>query len=84
MTPRRLLRRINRGELANIRFEDFTRLVGALGFQLHRRRGSHRVYVHPPTGEVLVLQPGSDGDAKPYQVRQLRRTVEQYALSLED
>lgn len=60
------------------------RLAEALGFELRRTKGSHHVYVHSDIGEILVVQPSRHGDAKPYQIRQLLRSVKQYALRLED
>lgn len=84
MSPERLLARLGRGELQNVRFGDFVRLLDALGFEHRRTRGSHRVYVHPEVGEILVVQPTSGGGAKPYQIRQLLRAVEQYALRVKE
>lgn len=84
MSPKKLLEKIRRGMTANIRFSDLTRLAETLGFVLRRTEGSHRIYKHPGLPEKLNLQPQSDGDAKPYQVRQLVRLVEQYSLSLEE
>lgn len=83
MTPKRLLARLSRGEVRNVRFSDLTRLVEALGFELRRTRGSHHVYLHPDIDELLVLQPDKNSDAKPYQTRQLLRLVERYALRVE-
>jgi len=81
--PQRPLRRIQQGEVNNIRFSDFVRLVEDLGFVLRRTEGSHRIYKHPDLAEKLNLQPLTNGDVKPYQARQLVRLVEQYSLSLE-
>ncbi len=59
------------------------RLVAAVGFELRRTSGSHHVYAHPDIRELLSLQEVR-GQAKPYQIRQLLRLVERYALSLKD
>lgn len=83
MNRRRLLRRLSQGALGNVRFADIQNLVGAFGFQLARRRGSHHVYTHPDLPELLNLQ-DVRGEAKPYQIRQLLRVVERYNLELED
>jgi len=80
---RRLLRRINRGAVTNVAFVDLCSLAEALGFELCRIRGSHRVFAHPTVPEFLNLQP-MRGQAKPYQVRQLLKLVERYDLKLED
>lgn len=78
------MKKITRGQIANVAFSDLTRLVDVLGFELDRTRGSHRLYRHPLTVVRLNLQPLKSGDAKPYQVRQLVRLIQQYSLNLED
>lgn len=37
-----------------------------------------------PTVPILVVQPTSGGDAKPYRIRQPSRIVEQYALRVKE
>jgi len=71
------------GSLANVSFSGMRRLVEAFGFELRRTSGSHHVYVHPDVPELLSLQEVR-GQAKPYQIRQLLRLVERYALRLEN
>jgi predicted RNA binding protein YcfA (HicA-like mRNA interferase family) len=83
MGPRKLLERLRLGAVTNVRFLDMTRLVEALGFQLQRTSGSHRIFAHPDVPELLNLQEVA-GEAKPYQIRQLLRLVERYSLGLED
>jgi predicted RNA binding protein YcfA (HicA-like mRNA interferase family) len=78
--PQKLLSRIVDGSTKNISFDEFCALIEALGFELDRTRGSHRLYYHPTLGERLNVQPLKGGDAKPYQIRQLLRLVEQYDL----
>jgi HicA toxin of bacterial toxin-antitoxin, len=80
--PGRLLDRISRGDVANVRFGDACRLIEALGFELRRTSGSHHVFVHPRVCEILNLQE-VDGQAKPYQMRQLLRLVVRYGLTVE-
>ena len=82
MDPRKLLQRLARGSVANVRFRDLLRLASALGFRSSRVAGSHHILVHPASREILNLQEVG-GDAKPYQVRQLLRLVERYNLRLE-
>jgi predicted RNA binding protein YcfA (HicA-like mRNA interferase family) len=81
--PKRLLAKLGRGHLQNVRFLDLQKLVETLGFRLARVKGSHHVYVHLRVQEVLNLQ-DVQGEAKPYQIRQLLRLVERYNLSPED
>jgi predicted RNA binding protein YcfA (HicA-like mRNA interferase family) len=66
----------------NVRFADVLRLAEAFGFVLKRVRGSHHVLIHPTLPDALNLQPGADGKAKPYQLRQLVALVERYGLEL--
>jgi predicted RNA binding protein YcfA (HicA-like mRNA interferase family) len=83
MDPRKLLSRLLAGHLRNVAYDDFRRLVEAMGFTAARSSGSHTVFVHPEVGEHLSLQPRK-GDAKPYQIRQFLALVEQYDLGLRD
>jgi predicted RNA binding protein YcfA (HicA-like mRNA interferase family) len=53
------------------------------GFRLARVRGSHHIFSHPNIPELINIQE-VDGQAKPYQVRQFLKLVEQYNLQLED
>lgn len=57
---------------------------GALWVLLDRTRGSHHVFVHPDIAELLSIQPRKDGKAKPYQLRQFLKLVEEYSLKPED
>ena len=83
MQPRKLLARISRGDLQNVSFGDFCRLVEALGFSTIRTTGSHRIYGHPGIPELVNVQDFA-GDAKPYQIRQVLRLIERYNLKLGD
>lgn len=78
--PGKLLSRIVAGSTKNVGFDEFCALLEAVGFERDRSRGSHRLYYHPGIRERLSVQPLPDGDAKPYQVRQLLRLVERYDL----
>lgn len=80
--PPKLLRRIVDGSTKNVAFDEFCALIEALGFELDRTRGSHMLYYHPNAKERLNVQPLKGGDAKPYQVRQLLRLIEQYDLQV--
>lgn len=82
MRSQRLLERLLRGAVRNVRFQDVEVLLEDLGFQLVRTRGSHHIYTHPKIPRALPLQP-VNGEAKPYQLRQLAKLVAEYNL-LED
>ena len=81
--PSRLLARLRHGDLANVRYADFRRLVEAVGFRLARAQGSHHIYRHPDAPDLLNLQ-DAGGMAKPYQIRQFLRTMNDYDLTLGD
>jgi len=82
VNPRKLFHRIATSQ-TNVRFGDLVRLTEALGFLHDRTTGSHHVFIHRQhTTAQLNLQP--DGSqAKPYQVRQLVKLIEEYNLTLD-
>ena len=84
MNPKKLLQRIHSGALNNISFSDLTGLLVALGFELMRVEGSHHIYAREGLREQPNLQPDRNGQAKPYQVKQVRRLIEKYDLDLEE
>jgi len=80
MKPRKVLEKALSGS-KNIRFEDMVHLVKAFGFQQARVSGSHHIFSSPAVRELVNLQ-DVHGQAKPYQVRQFLKLVEQYNLRL--
>ncbi len=80
MKARKVLQKILAGS-KNIRFDEVVLLLEAYGFRLSRVRGSHHIFVHPEVNELVNLQ-NVDGEAKPYQVRQILRLIERYNLAL--
>ena len=60
---------------------DLLSLVEDLDFERRRVSGSHHIFAHPDVPELINLQ-DVQGQAKPYQVRQLLRLVERYDLGL--
>ena len=83
MSTRRLLERV-RNNPRNVRFSDLISLVEAHGFTLDRIDGSHQIYKHLAVRELLNLQPRRDGKAKPYQVHEFLKRVEEYGLTMEN
>jgi predicted RNA binding protein YcfA (HicA-like mRNA interferase family) len=67
----------------NVRFADFCKVVEAFGYRLDRTSGSHHIYEHPSATRPLNLQ-SRRGEAKPYQIRQFLRDVEEFHLTLND
>jgi HicA toxin of bacterial toxin-antitoxin, len=78
-----LLSRLLAGRCTNVAFGDARRLLEALGFRELRTRGSHHVYGRPGILEQLNLQ-DRNGQAKPYQLRQLVALVRRYDLTIEE
>lgn len=83
MNPRQLLRRLVQGTLSNVAFNDLANLAEGFGFRLVRVSGSHHIFAHPGIPQILNLQ-SVQGEAMPYQIRQLLRLIEQYNLELEE
>lgn len=65
----------------SFRFADISNLLKALGFS-ERIKGDHHIYYKDGVQEILNLQP-KDGQAKPYQVRQVRTIIVRYRLEVE-
>ena len=64
---------------ANIRFHDLRKLLEGLGFT-ERIKGSHHIFVQAGIADIVNLQP--DGSkAKPYQVKQVRKLINEYRLA---
>ena len=74
--------RLLAGDLWNVGFAEFCRLVEAFGFELRRVSGSHHIYRHPGVPRPLSLQP-REREAKPYQIRQFLEMVEEFGLTME-
>ena len=63
------------------RFDDLCALLRRLGFDERQRGGSHHIFSRDGVPEILNLQPRGGGEAKPYQVRQVRDVVLKYGLA---
>ena len=78
-----LLLRLLRGTSdANIPFNGLCQLLRRLGF-VERLRGSHHICTKEGVAEILNLQP-KGRQAKPYQVKQVRRVILKYHLGGSD
>jgi hypothetical protein len=79
MSVAKTIEKLLRGESdANIRFEELCHLLQAKGFRM-RTQGSHHTFTRPGVRERLNLQ-REGSHAKPYQVRQVRKTLVAYKL----
>ena len=66
----------------NIRFADLCRLIEALGFD-GRVSGSHRIFTRDGVDEIINIQPLPGGEAKLYQVKQVRGIITKYRLGID-
>lgn len=67
---------------ANLPFVDLVKLLHALRFE-QRVRGDHQIFWKPGIAEIINLQP-RNSKAKPYQVKQVRRILQQHRLGFDD
>lgn len=63
----------------NIGFDELCSLLTHMGFISHQK-GSHRIFRKAHIPHIVNLQPGSDGKAKPYQVKQVAEIIETFGL----
>jgi hypothetical protein len=82
MKARKIYEKILAGS-RNIRFEDLCKVAEAFGYRLDRTKGSHHIFENPLATRPLNLQ-NYRGQAKPYQVRQFLRDVEEFQLTMRE
>jgi hypothetical protein len=70
------------GGTRNFRFAELCQLAIAMGCKLDRVSGCHHIFIHAKATRPLNLQ-NVHGQAKPCQVRQLLRDIEEFSLQLE-
>ncbi|MBA3868668.1 MAG: type II toxin-antitoxin system HicA family toxin [Chloroflexota bacterium] len=68
----------------NVSFGEFISLLEGFGYVMERIHGSHHIFKHPDVPQLLSVQPRKDSKAKPYQLHQFLKQVEEYQLSLEE
>lgn len=79
MSVEKILEKLLRGESdANLRFSELCQLLEAKGFRM-RVAGSHHIFTKSGVFERINLQ-REGSQAKPYQVRQVRKILAQYKL----
>ncbi|MDZ7632084.1 MAG: type II toxin-antitoxin system HicA family toxin [Gemmatimonadaceae bacterium] len=64
-----------------LRFEELRALLRRLGFTERHRGGSHHIFTRDGVVEILNLQPRGGGEAKAYQVKQVRDIILRYQLA---
>jgi predicted RNA binding protein YcfA (HicA-like mRNA interferase family) len=48
------------------------------GFAMKSTGGSHHIFTRADVPDIINLQPGKDGKAKPYQVKQVAALLQTY------
>ncbi len=66
----------------NFACADLCYLIERAGFRLRPGKGSHRIYYKDGVVEIINIQP-RDGNAKPYQVKQVRELLLKYKIDIE-
>jgi hypothetical protein len=60
-----------------VRFAEIQPWLRDFGFKLERIAGSHHIFRHDVTRAKLNFQPDRSGMAKPYQIRQALKAIEE-------
>jgi len=77
--PVQTLERVLSGQSnANIRFSDLRQMLAWLGFR-ERIEGSHHIFTRADIRDRLNIQ-REGSQAKAYQVRQIRKTLQKYGI----
>ncbi len=79
MNRERLLAKA-RNNPADVRFSDACAPAEAYGFYFVRQKGSHRMFEREDVWEQVNLQPERNGKARPYQVRQRIKLIDQHGV----
>lgn len=77
MTRKEKLLNKARNNPQGLKFEEICSLAEHWGWVLDRIKGSHHIYTRTDGPGFLDFQPGCNGTAKPYQVRQLLNAIEE-------
>lgn len=67
----------------NIKFQDLRKVLVRYGFS-ERIRGDHHIFSKEHVIEIINIQPSKDGNAKQYQVKQIRHLFLKYKFHIKD
>ena len=67
---------------ANFDFENLCFVLERAGFKRRSGKGSHKIFFRDGVAEIVNLQP-KGGQAKPYQVKQVRDLLLKYQFDIE-
>lgn len=80
-SKKKLLKKImNPDKTGNVTFEEAVKLLSHLHFQFRQTGGSHMISWHEKIPEIINIQPGPNGKANPYHLKQIRTIINQYNL----
>ena len=83
MNKKKLFKEIIQSRGKNVLFTDFVLILEAFGFQFDRINGSHHIFIHKSSKQLISVQ--RDGkDAKAYQIKQFISIVEKFNLQMEE
>jgi predicted RNA binding protein YcfA (HicA-like mRNA interferase family) len=68
---------------ANFDFADLCFVLERAGFTARTGKGSHTIFYRDGVEEIVNVQPRKGGQAKPYQVRQVREIILKYQLEID-
>ena len=80
MKVEKLTAKLLAGKVRNWRFEDACRVAGHCGWSLTRTSGSHHLFTHKRQEVPSLNLQSKNGQAKPYQLRQMKEAIETHAL----
>jgi len=67
---------LDRNRANNVTYDELCECAKEIGWQMKARTGtSHVVYWHADCVDLLNLQPGPNGKAKPFQIKQVRNSI---------
>ena len=67
----------------DVRFDEICKIAQVFGFRYKGGKGSHKVYSRKGIPEILNFQ-NVRGKAKPYQVKQFLKIIEDYNLTIKE
>lgn len=77
----KLLQKIRQSQ-KNVKFIDALKLAESHGFEVDRIRGSHHILKHHDHEEAFLNLQDYNGEAKPYQVKQILKIIDEFELEI--
>ena len=66
-----------RNKPQGVNFDELLKWLADNGFSLEKINGSHHLFRHPITRKKLNFQPDKNGKAKPYQIKQAIKAIDE-------